>query len=540
VKKLAIEQEDRMPYYKDLREYIELLEERGKLLRIKSEVVRETQVGPLYWLQYRGLPEVECKPILFEKVVDVKGRKLGSLLLGAYASSREVVALGMMCPPEEMNEKWAYTASHPIEPEMVASGPVQEVVITGAELDKLGLEMLPAPNEAPGFSATIRTTQQFITKDPETGIRNVGTYSGHINGRKSLRWGIGVSHHGYISWMKCREKGIRLQVAIVIGVTPNIALTGSSPLAYGVDELAIAGGLAGEPVRLVKCKTVDLEVPATAEIVIEGEVSNEYMEPLTAFADYPGYVYEPEGALRPIIDVSCITHRKDPMFVTTMVGYLPHETAILGGIARELGIYRHLKYECGLPVLDVAFPAFGGGSAYCVVKIKKASPWQPWQVLNAVMGYVPGNAKITIVVDEDINPRDPEAVNWALAFAMQPHRDIRIVTHRVPALDPSAYPPGASAEERRFPSPSGSSALVIDATRKWAYTPVGLPRKEFMEQALEIWEKEGLPQLQLRTPWHGYHLGRWTADDEENAELTLKGEHFKLAEKLKERRKRLS
>jgi 4-hydroxy-3-polyprenylbenzoate decarboxylase len=529
-----------MSYYNDLREYIELLEEKNRLLRIKSEVVRETQVGPLYWLQYRGMPEAECKPLLFENVVDVNGRKLGRVLLGPYAPSREIAALGMMCPPEEMNEKWIHAASYPVEPEMAASGPVHEVVITGGELDKLGLEMLAAPNETPGFSGTIRITQQFITKDPETGIRNVGTYSGHIISRRSLRWGIGASHHGYISWTKCRQKGIRLQVAVVIGVTPNIALTASSPLAYGTDELAVAGGIAGEPVKLVKCKTVDLEVPATAEIVIEGEVSNEYLEPQTAFADFPGYVYESEGSFRPIIDVSCITHRKDPMFVATLVGYPPHETARLGGIARELGIYQHLKYECGLPVLDVAFPAYGGGSRHCIIQIKKTSPWQPWQVLNAVMGYTTEVGKIAIVVDEDINPRDPEAVNWALAFAMQPHRDIRIVTHRVPGLDPSAYPPGASTEERRFPSPSGSSALLIDATRKWAYTPVGLPRKEFMEQALEIWKKEGLPQLQLRTPWHGYHLGRWTADDEENAELTLRGEHFKLAEKLKARRKRLS
>ncbi len=529
-----------MPYYNDLREFIELLEEKNKLLRIKSEVVRETQVGPLYWLQYRGLPEAECKPLLFENVVDVKGRKLGRVLLGAHAPSRGIAALGMMCPPEEMNEKWVHAVSHPVEPEMVASGPVHEVVIAGGELDKLGLEMLAAPNEVPGFSGTIRTTQQFITKDPETGIRNVGAYSGHPNSRRSLRWGISPAHHGYISWTKCRRKGIRLQVAVVIGVTPNIALTASSPLPYDTDELAIAGGIAGEPVRLVKCKTVDLEVPATAEIVIEGEVSNEYIEPHTAFADYPGYVYESEGSLSPVIDVSCITHRKDPMFVATLVGYPPHEAARLSEIAGELEIYRHLKYECGLPVLDVALPACGGGLNYCVIKIKKTSPWQPWQVLNALMGYEAGIGKIAIAVDEDIDPRDPEAVNWALAFAMQPHRDTRIVTHRVPALDPSAYPPGAPAGERRFPSPSGASALLIDATRKWAYTPVGLPKKEFMEQALEIWKKEGLPQLQLRTPWYGYHLGRWTADDEENAELTLKGEHFKLAEKLKGRRKKLS
>ena len=129
-----------MPYYNDLREYIKLLEEKNKLLRIKSEVLKETQVASLYWLQYRGLPESECKPLLFEKVIDKAGRKYGGLLLGAYAPSREIAAIGMMCQPEEMNEKWAYAASHPIEPEMVASGPVHEVVITGDDLDSLGLD----------------------------------------------------------------------------------------------------------------------------------------------------------------------------------------------------------------------------------------------------------------------------------------------------------------------------------------------------------------------------------------------------------------
>ncbi len=432
-----------MPYYNDLRQFIKLLEEKDKLLRIKSEVVRETQIGPLYWLQYRGLPEVEWKPLLFEKVIDATGRKLGSVLVAPYAPSREIAALGMMCGQEEMNERWSYAVSHPIEPEVVQNGPINEVVMVGDELDSLGLEGLAAPNEVPGFAGTIRTTTQFITKDPDTGIRNVGAYSGHIIGRRSLRWGIGASHHGYISWAKCRQKGIRLQVAIVIGATPNIAFAAASPLPDGIDELSIAGGIAGEPVKLVRCKTVDLEVPATAEIVIEGEVSNEYLEPASAFGDYPGYVYEAEGNFGPVIDVSCITHRKEPIFVASIVGYPPNENAILLGMARQVEVYRHLKYGCGLPVLDVSFPTWGGGATYCVIQIKKTSPWQPWQVLNAITGYYAAIGKISIVVDEDINPRDPEAVNWALAFSMQPHRDIRIITHRVPALDPSAYPPGA-------------------------------------------------------------------------------------------------
>ena len=102
-------------------------------------------------------------------------------------------------------------------------------------------------------------------------------------------------------------------------------------------------------------------------------------------------------------------------------------------------------------------------------------------------------------------------------------------------LDPSGYPPGSSWEERSFPSPSGSSAILIDATRKWPYPPVGLPRKEFMEEALRMWEEQGLPKLRLRKPWFGYSLGNWSEEDKENAELILKGEYKKIGRKLLDR-----
>ncbi|MDO8637920.1 MAG: UbiD family decarboxylase, partial [Dehalococcoidia bacterium] len=400
--------------------------------------------------------------------------------------------------------------------------PVQEVIIEGEQLKNIGLGFLPSPVENPGWSGDIRTTNQFVTKDPETGIRNIGTYSGHFSGPATMRWGLSPYHHANTHWEKARALGKKLQVAIVIGALPNIVFAATAPAPYGVDEYTLAGAIAGEPVKLVKCKTVDLEVPATAEYVIEGEVSNEYLEPKVAFGDYPGYVYEVENALGQVIDVTCITHRRNAIFTAQVVGYHLNDTSIQGGLAREAGLYKHLKYDCYIPgVLDVAMPPGGGESNMVVVQIKKSSPWQPWQVLSAIMGYDPGLGKISIVVDEDINPRDPQMINWALSFSMQPHRDIRIVTQRTPNLDASGYPPGASREERRFPSPSGSSAVLIDATRKWPYAPVGMPKKEFMEKALKIWQEANLPRLNLRKPWYGYPLGRWTERDEQNAQLTL-------------------
>jgi 4-hydroxy-3-polyprenylbenzoate decarboxylase len=113
---------------------------------------------------------------------------------------------------------------------------------------------------------------------------------------------------------------------------------------------------------------------------------------------------------------------------------------------------------------------------------------------------------------------------------------VKIVTGRPGGLDPSAYRPGASAEERSFPKPEGASIMLIDATRKWPYPPVGLPKKEFMERAIEIWKEEGLGDLQLRNPWYGYSLGNWTKEDEENADLILQGQYKTIGEKLAKRR----
>lgn len=526
-----------MGYYNDLREYIEALDDNGKLVRIKRKVVKETEIAPLYWLQYRGLAEDKWKSFLFENVTDVNGRKHDRICMGPYSSSREIIALGMMCRPEEMYEKWSYALTHPVEPEIVESGPVQEVVHTGAELDKLGLEGLAFPVEVPGFAGSIRTTDHMVTKDPETGIRNVGTYTGHVLGRKSLMWDMDPHHHGSLHVLEARRRKVRLPVAVVIGTTPNIALAGASSVPHNTDELSVAGGIAGEPVKLVKCKTVDLEVPATAEIVIEGEVSDVYVagDP-PSHGDYAGYMRGGrEGPARPVIDVTCISHRREPILTSGVLGYGATGFSIMSTTIKELALYKYLNDIYSPRVLDIHYEH---GGMYCVVKIRKVDPWDPWQVLHALVGYEARNPKIAIVVDEDIDCRDPDSVNWALTFSMRPQRDIRIITHRIPGLDPSGFPPGITAAERRFPLPVGTSAVLIDATRKWDYSPVALPKEEYMRQALRVWEEEQLPKLQLKKPWYGYYLGRQRAE-EEDAQLILNGDIAKLWEKQARHRMRM-
>jgi 4-hydroxy-3-polyprenylbenzoate decarboxylase len=198
---------------------------------------------------------------------------------------------------------------------------------------------------------------------------------------------------------------------------------------------------------------------------------------------------------------------------------------------------KFLKYDCNIPgVLDVAFPEPMSAGKYCVVQVKKTHPSQPWHLLHAAAGYGAAKPKVVVVVDEDIDPRDMGAVLWAISFSVQPHRDVKIITGRAGGLDPSAYPPGAPREYRSYPPPDGCSVMLIDATRKWPYPPVGLPKKEYMERAMEIWKEEGLGELKLRSPWYGYSLGNWTKEDEENAELILRGEYKTIGEKLAKRR----
>jgi len=164
--------------------------------------------------------------------------------------------------------------------------------------------------------------------------------------------------------------------------------------------------------------------------------------------------------------------------------------------------------------------------------MQKTNPAQPWQALNAATALDPMIGKIIITVDNDIDPNDLESVVWALSFRMQPHRDIRITQGKASMLDPSSAPPDSSTDEQRFPFPTGTSAILIDATLKWPYSPVSLPAKELMQNAKEIWRELSLPALNPRVPWHGYSLGHWTEENEEEARLAVEGKYLETGRKL--------
>lgn len=528
-------------YYKDLRDYTLVLEKAGKLVRVKREINKDHELMPLVKCQFRGLPEEERKAFLFENVVDVKGRKYDiPVLVAGHAGSKYIYALAMNCKVEEIMTSWERAQLEPIEPKIVDSGPCQEEIHEGDNLlEHGGFEEFPIPISTPGFdNAPYLTCANWVTKDLETGIRNMGNYRAMIKSKDRTGICANSTQHFRIHWEKCRRAGVPLQAAIVMGGGPNIGLVGTTRLPYGLDEYAVAGGIAREAVELVKCRTVDIEVPATAEIIVEGELPTDYMEREAPFGEFPGYIGS--ESVGPFFNISCITHRKNLLYPVFLSQFPPSESSKLRGIGQEAALSKFLKYSCNIPgVIDVTLHEASGSHGYCVVRMNKFHPGHVWQALDGIAAYNMGSPKIIVAVDEDIDPRDPDSVNWALSWRMQPHRDVKISMGKAMSLDPSLAPATAPESEQRYPSPTGGSALLIDATLNWPYPPVALPKKEFMDNAIKIWEELGLPKLELKVPWHGYPLGHWTEENEEEAELALRGEHYQTGEKVAKERVKL-
>lgn len=518
-----------MAYYRDLREFIAALDERGKVHRFHRRIDKDTELMPVTRIQSRGLRAEDRGVLLFEQVTDAHGGNYEMrVATGVYGGSNEIVALGMGCDsPRAMLERWHRAVERPIAPTIVASGPVHEVVHVGEELDRVGLDMIPVPVEEPGFSQMIRTGLPVITRDAETGITNVGTYNGFFRDRTRIVAGITLSRHVIqVQLQSWRRAGEEMPIAIVVGATPNVMLTSSAPLAYGLDELAVAGGLAGESLEVVRCKTIPLEVPAHAELVIEGRLSPELFEPRLGFGEYPGYL-NIERHLMPVMTVTAITHRENAIITPVTVGMPPSDTNMLCEVCNSAIMYERLRYEHGFPVDDVHFPEMAGGTDYCIIRLEEGADARVASEIleTAADSYAMG--KYWVVVDNDIDIRDPGVLTWALTFRVRPEKDMVFRPGRWASLDPSYEVPHAHRGEVEPPGDLDTQCRVlIDATRKGPYPPVALPRREFMERAHQIWNEEaGLRRPALRFPWYGYELGSWEEEDQQLADLIVKGDY---------------
>ena len=525
--------------YADLREHVEALEREGLLVRVSREINKDTEMHPLVRWQYRGgLKEEDWRGFLFERVTDAKGRRYDIPVgVGIMAGSKYICAVGLGCKPEQMWDKWQQAFRSPITPVLVSNGSVQEMIQRKDELKRAGgLDQFPVPISTPGFDgAPFITAGHWVTKDPETGIRNVGNYRGHLKAQDRVSIFPGPGQHVLAHWQKCQARKIPLEAAIVVGPPPVVSYAAVQKVPYGVDELAIAGGLAGEPIRLVKCQTVNLEVPAEAEIVIEGILSTEYLEPEGPFGESHGYMHP--RTLSPFMQVTCITRKKKPILVSWTSQVTPSESSIIKRVGYEPLFLQFLQQDLGIKsVVRVAMhEPLTNLRKVIVVQMRKPSEAETWRALMGAASFHPGVGKFLVAVDEDIDPWDMDTVMWAISYRAMPHKDVQILTGRERGHGPPFGRDDRPVETRQ----ADESALLINAILREPFPPVSLPKRDYMEKAREIWEELGLPRLSPKPPWYGYSLGDWDTELEEEAKLAVKGEYLRNGEKLKTRRVKL-
>ncbi|MCC6888904.1 MAG: UbiD family decarboxylase [Hyphomicrobiales bacterium] len=523
-----------MAYYRSIREFVNVLDAHKKLFRIKREINKDTELMPLVKWEFRGLPEKERRAFLFENVTDAKQKRYdGSVLVAANGGSRDIYAMAMNCKPEELVGKWDHAMRNPIPFRVVEDGVVQEEIHVGSGLlEHGGLDEFPVPISTPGFdNAPYTTGGVWISKNPITGAHNAAIYRGMVKSQLRLGCFSRVPQDLAVNLNIYRQKGIPMPAAVVFGATPNIGVLSVAKIPYDVDEMAVAGAIAGEPVEMVKCQTIDLCVPATAEIVLEGEIPVDLLESEAPFGEYTGYMGL--GVLSNFFNIKCITHRKNPIVTSFIGAFPPSEGSTMITVYAEAELLNFLRNTLRIDcVADVAlrheiYPIV-------VLSIKQGvGRAQVWKALHGANAFDNRYGKIIIALDDDIDPRDADSVLWGLCYGMQPDRDVQISgRNKISLLDPTLMPPDQHGTGPITSSMGHlTSTMIIDATRKWQYPPISLPKKEFMDRAKQIWEEEGLPPLNPKAPWFGQSLGLWTKENEEEADLAVKGEYYKTGEK---------
>ena len=449
--------------YKDLREFISFLESKGELKRITAPVSCELEIAEVCdRVVKKGGPA-----LLFE---NVEGYDI-PVLINMYGTEQRMAwALGveqledlvdrvlhllglMKGPPEgvigKLRTLWQLKQMASYQPKMLSSAPCQEVVLTGDEAD---LNKFPILKCWPLDAGRYITLPLVITKDPDTGTHNLGMYRIQVYDARTaaMHWQthkVGT-HHYRVSGEKGRE---RLDVAVALGGDPATIWTGSVPLPPDMGELMVAGFIREEGVELVKCKTVDLEVPAHAEIVIEGYVvpGEEAIE--GPFGDHTGYYSMADTY--PVFHVTCITHRRNPIYPTIIVGRPPMEDYYMGKVTERvfLPIIQAVLPE----VVDINMPAEGVFHNLVLVSIKKEYPGQARKVMYGLWGMgLMSLAKTIIVVDHFVNVQDLSEVTWRVTNNIDPSQDVLFASGPLDDLDHSS------------PTPKFGSKIGIDATAK--------------------------------------------------------------------------
>jgi 2,5-furandicarboxylate decarboxylase 1 len=393
-------------------------------------------------------------------------------------SNRRRAALALGIDESALLQRWLTAIGSPLPPRLVeTAAPCQEVVQTQGDL----LAALPRITWNPADGGPFITFGMTISKDPDTSRPNLGIYRIQIKGSDLLGLNAGPATHAGEALARTEARGESLPVAIVIGGAPSLYLASQAPRSFTGDEVALAGALAGEPIATVKCKTVDLEVPANAEIVLEGHFLAHTKEMEGPFGEFTGYYSG--AANRGVVRLTAITHRREPLFVSTYEGKPPTNTHVLHSLAREPAWYTMLKNDICPTIRDINVTYGGSSGLHVIVSMQ---PNREGHARNVGLELIKvSTVKHVVVVDPDVDVRDPVAVEWAIATRVQADRDVIIIPNLSGmALDPS---------QPHIPTGLGAK-MIIDAT-----LPIGAASGliEFDPERLEAvdrrWEEYGFP-----------------------------------------------
>jgi UbiD family decarboxylase len=494
--------------YPDFHAHLQTLRERGLLQEITRPIDKDSELHPLVrWQFVGGLPEAGRKAFLFTNIVNAQGRKYDiPVVVGAMAANRQIYSVGMGCSVDEIESKWRQAIAHPIAPRLVEKPECQEVIHEGKALvgEGKGLDMLPIPVSTPGFdSAPTLTATNVITVDPATGVQNMGTYRCALKApdrlvvRMATRVGGAGGYLHYQAWKAAGHK--TMPCAIVLGCPPYVAFMGPQKLPIGVDEFDVAGGLAGAPIEVAKAHSLNLKVPAQAEVVIEGLIDLEWLEPEAPFGESHGHVALEEFNLP--MRVTAITHRLAPVIPSYISQVAPSESSVIKRVAYEPLFLSHLKTTLGIrgvQRVSLHEPLTGLLRVTVIICAKGMPRTEIWRALYGAAFFKGDCGKICLAVNEDIDPDNADALFWAMAYRMNPVEDVQTVGHR-----------GQGHGPKRETEGEEDSTMLMDATMKGDMPPLALPTREYMERSKAIWEELGLPTLRPQPPWFGYSLGDW-------------------------------
>jgi 4-hydroxy-3-polyprenylbenzoate decarboxylase len=433
-----------------------------------------------------------------------------------------------------MDARWVQAIQSPIAPRIVENAPCHEIVIEGSALDQPGngLDGIPLPISTPGWDvAPYATLSQYITKDPDTGVQNLGNYRGHVKAPRrlgmnpSLELRPGIYNH----WEKLRERGFKkLPCAVVLGAPPCVTFASVQKLPENVDELHVAGALVGAPINVVQAKTVDLLVPAEAEIIIEGFIDTEYLEPEAPFGESHGHVNLQE--FNAYMEVTCITRRRDAILTSIISQVTPSESSLIKRIGMEplfLNFLRNTLGIKGIKRVSMHEPLTNIRKVIALVVERNIHPTELWRALYGAAILHRAAGKYVIAINDDIDPENTDALLWAMSYRANPTLDMHVLPHRDQGHGP-----------RSKRNKGEDASVLIDATLKEDFPPISLPKREYMENARKIWEELGLPKLKPESPWYGYSLGEWPAELDAAAERATGGDYFATGKELARRRRK--